>query len=78
MKWRPVLYDLSAFLGGAAIVIAVTFTRASIIHADETARDEQTMAPGIMMFSGMLLAPVGGIIGAAVMRFVRKRKGDKP
>jgi hypothetical protein len=77
MNWRPFLYNISAFASGGAIVIVVAFLRASIIHAEETDRHEQTMAPGIMMFSGMLLAPVGGAIGMVVMRLVRKRRKNQ-
>jgi hypothetical protein len=61
----------SSFLLGALAVAGMMFVRASIIHAEETARHEQTMASGITMFMGMLLAPLGGLLAMAIVAIVR-------
>lgn len=65
-----------AFLAGCAVVAVPMFVSASMLHADETARGEQTMGPGIEMFLGMLFAPIGGIFACgcfALFQRIMKR-----
>lgn len=69
------IYTVS-FALGALCVLGPMFVRASIIHAQETARHEQTMAPGITMFMGMLLAPLGGLLAIAIVAIVRNRRSS--
>lgn len=62
---------VGVFLFGCAIVVLPAFYQASFLHADETARGEQTMGPGIQMFMGMVFAPLGGIVALAVWYAIR-------
>ncbi len=59
------------FLFGCAMVILPAFYRASVVHADETARGEQTMGPGIQMFMGLIFAPLGGLVALGVWYAIR-------
>lgn len=73
---RFVIYA-GSFAMGALAVAGPMFVRASIIHLDETARHEQTMAPGITMFVGMLLAPIGGLLAVALVAIVRNVRNER-
>ena len=61
-RQRGVLGNLIVFAIGCLAVVVPFFIRASIDSADETARQEQTMGPGITMFMGMIVAPLGGVV----------------
>lgn len=75
-RLRQVLYALIAFVAGCLAVAVPFFIRASFIHADETARHEQTMEPGITMLMGMLGAPCGGALAVVLWRRFRRRNCD--
>lgn len=68
---KQFLIYAGSFVLGGLCVLGPMFVRASIIHAEETARHEQTMSPGITMFMGMLLAPLGGLLAIAIVAIVR-------
>lgn len=72
MNVRSLLYNVLVFVSGCLAVIVPMFFRASMINADETARHEQTMAPGITMFLGIVIAPVGGVAALLILRLVRR------
>lgn len=65
------IHVVSFVLGSLAIAVPM-FIRASMTHAEEAARHEQTMAPGITMFFGLLLAPVGGLLVMSLMLIARR------
>ncbi len=72
---RPttVLLYLFAFLVGCAAILVPAFYQASVIHADETMRGEQTMSPGIHVFVGILFTPLGGLVAIGLLHLARKR-----
>lgn len=53
------------------MVILPAFYQASLLHADEQARGEQTMGPGIQMFMGLIFAPLGGLVVLGVWYAIR-------
>lgn len=76
INWKRqygVLGNLIVFAVGCLAVVVPFFIRASIDHADETARQEQTMGPGITMFMGMIVAPLGGVVTLILWRWWRRR-----
>lgn len=66
-----------SFAIGALAVAGPMFLRASIIHADETARHEPTMQPGITMFFGLMLAPIGGLLAVVLVGVIRWRRNRR-
>lgn len=66
------LIHAGAFLLGTLAMVVPMFVWASIIHAEETARHEQTMSPGITMFLGLLMAPFTGLLAVVIVHFVRR------
>ncbi len=73
---RRVLLYMISFVLGAVVVFVPFYLRGHMLHADEMARGEPTMGPGIVTFFGMLLSPVGGVSGLLAAMWVgRKRRG---
>jgi hypothetical protein len=76
--WSKALAYGLVFLLGCVIVALPIFMLALAVHADETARGEQTMGPGIEMFLGIVAAPIGGVAGCFVFLLLKRRKSNGP
>lgn len=63
---KKVVVHTLAFVVGAIVIAAPFFVRAHLDHADELARGEQTMGPGLTTFLGMIVAPVGGVVAGLI------------
>ena len=75
--WFRAFKSFTAFAVGCLAVAVPFFIRASVIHADETARHEQTMASGITMFVGMICAPFGGAAAVIIWKWVDRRRNSQ-
>ena len=73
---RRILLYICSFVLGTIVVFVLFFVGGGMLHADETARGEPTMLPGIVTFLGMLLSPVGGVIALLIAIWLgRERQG---
>jgi hypothetical protein len=70
---RTTLICVISFVAGAILTAAPFLISAHFANADELARGEQTMGPGITTFVGLLFAPVGGIAGLLIGLWAYRR-----
>ena len=64
-------FVVGALLSGAPCVIS-----GYLAHAEEAARGEETMGPGWTTFLGLVAAPFGGAVAAAVAFWWTRRRGE--
>ena len=71
---RSILIHAFWFAVGAIATATPFLVHANVMNADELARGEQTMGPGITIFLGLLAAPVGGTVVVIVCLWLERRK----
>ena len=71
---RRFLLYICSFVLGAVVVFVPFCVGGGMLHADEIARGEPTMAPGIVVFLGLLLSPVGGVMGLFLAIWIGRKK----
>lgn len=70
---KKVALSLLCFLLGAIITATPFFILGHLGAADEAARGEPTMGPGITTFLGLLAAPLGGLVAViAYLIWIRR------
>jgi hypothetical protein len=62
------------FLLGATLVALPFFVQSYLMLSKETERGEPTMGPGIAMFSGLVIAPFGGLVSLLIAFWVQRKK----
>ena len=73
MMIARILLYICSFVLGAVVVFVPFFVGGGMLHADETARGEPTMLPGIVTFLGLLLSPVRGVIALLIAIWIGRK-----